>query len=334
MPLGFRRKTPHEASKGLALRSQTCPSRAPPASLRLWLCQQLIILFAAPNNNSTQNPKIYDRKTQDTAAVCEKCGMALRTQDPDLVHLLPPKGSTELPISLQFKVVRGFWGNQISKPFQPDQYLAYFKYFRSECENWQASGDMEIETYGDLLDLAKHLKDNRTETLASSKLLSFFPQIKSRRTERVGLRDVSVPVSQRYPDCEEESVHNAVYLTVRLWLMINVGSASSELFTGRSKVSWARGHSMDNVINHAFRKCQSWVAPHHVRWPKTLNARRLERIGGLEITWTSNLADHLYFDEDLKTISIFHHARFLRSFGETAGMEYVVRHTIRSLRTG
>jgi hypothetical protein len=249
--------------------------------------------------------------------------MASRSQDPDLAHLLPPNGGAKIPITLQTKIVRGLWSNQISIPFRPELYSAYFRYFQLECESWQASGDVEIKTYGDLLDLVQHLKYNRTENLVSSKLLSFFPEIKNHQTERKGLGNVSLPVALRHPDCQEESVHNALYLAIRLWLMINVGSLKSELFTGRSNVGWGRGDSIDGVISHTFRKGQPRVAPNRLRWPKTLNARGLERIGGLEITWTSNLADHLYFDEDLEKISLFHHARFLEDFGQSPGILYV-----------
>ena len=39
--------------------------------------------------------------------------------------------------------------------------------------------------------------------------------------------------------------------------------------------------------------------------------RNVERIGGLRIIWTSNLADHLRLHDDDTRLSIFHHATFL-----------------------
>jgi hypothetical protein len=59
-----------------------------------------------------------------------------------------------------------------------------------------------------------------------------------------------------------------------------------------------------------------------VRGGRGPGARRLERVGRLEITWTSNLASHLYFDEDMENITLFHHARSLEDSSEDAGTQY------------
>jgi hypothetical protein len=42
-----------------------------------------------------------------------------------------------------------------------------------------------------------------------------------------------------------------------------------------------------------------------------LNARGLERVAGLRIVGTDNLADHLRMMDDDGTVAIFHHAAFL-----------------------
>ena len=48
-----------------------------------------------------------------------------------------------------------------------------------------------------------------------------------------------------------------------------------------------------------------------VKLERGFNARNLERIGGLRIIWSSNIADHLRLTVDDTRITIFHHASFL-----------------------
>ena len=240
--------------------------------------------------------------------------MSSSSQNPALNQLLPPKGGPDISVALQAKVIRGLWNDQISTPFQPENYTAYFGYFKSECENWQASGPLEIVTYGDLLDLVQHLQVNRAETLTSSKLLSFFPIVVAQQTLRNGICDVSKSVALRHTDCNKESVHNSLCLAVRLWLMVNVGSPANSVSQngGRLNAEWASDESLDEVISRTFPKDRSQTNPKRLRWPKSLNAWSLERVGGFEIIWTSNLADHLCFDEDSERISLSHHGRFLQ----------------------
>ncbi|RYP10746.1 hypothetical protein DL765_008014 [Monosporascus sp. GIB2] len=42
------------------------------------------------------------------------------------------------------------------------------------------------------------------------------------------------------------------------------------------------------------------------------NARNLERIAGFKVKLTTNLADHLLLRAEVKTVTVFHHATFLR----------------------
>jgi hypothetical protein len=51
-------------------------------------------------------------------------------------------------------------------------------------------------------------------------------------------------------------------------------------------------------------------------------ARSLKRVGRLENTWTTNLADHPYFNENMENITLLHHARSLGDSREDAGIQY------------
>jgi len=45
---------------------------------------------------------------------------------------------------------------------------------------------------------------------------------------------------------------------------------------------------------------------------KIFTARNIDRIGGIRIRWTNNLADHLRLSDDDGAVFIFHHASFLK----------------------
>lgn len=39
-------------------------------------------------------------------------------------------------------------------------------------------------------------------------------------------------------------------------------------------------------------------------------ARNLERVAGIRVIWTSNLADHLHLEDDDTSVRIFYHVSF------------------------
>jgi hypothetical protein len=270
-----------------------------------------------------------ERKVELKLQKRAKQPMSSNLHSSDLNRLLLPRGGTEIPIALQCEFISGLWNDQITMPFQPEPYAAFFGYFKAECESWQASGRLEIVTCGDLLDLVRHLQDNRVQSLKSSRLLSFFPKVTSQQTPRNGVVDISKSVALRYPDCQNESVHNSLCLAVRIWLMIDVGAPTNSLSQGmgRSSTWWTNDESINQVISRTFPKGQSQGALKRLRWPKRLNARSLERVGGFEISWTSNLAEHLCIDEESERISLFHHARFLQNSREVSEIGYVISFT-------
>jgi hypothetical protein len=50
---------------------------------------------------------------------------------------------------------------------------------------------------------------------------------------------------------------------------------------------------------------------HHIKLEKQFNALNLQRIAGIRISWTDNLADHLRMMDGDKTVAVFYHASFL-----------------------
>lgn len=237
--------------------------------------------------------------------------------EPDLHKLLLSEDPDDaLDKRLEDHITMSLWSTQ-----QHHNSAAYFLYFREECEAWRLSGSaVAIQTYQDFLDLVEHLKRTRNEKRSAAAVLDFFPPLRAADDEKTPTPSLTEECTSgqlhwslrhRSPRCDLVSATNSIFLTVRLWLMLNVGSSANlTLFPGRSSPEWMEDQSLDNFIDSCF-PVSEW-GPRLSQWPFSLNAYNLERVGGFELVWTDHLADHLYLNEDLGTISIYHHVHVLR----------------------
>jgi len=174
-----------------------------------------------------------------------------------------------------------------------------------------------IETYKDFVDLIDHRKCHRDMARNSSTLLEFFAPILGveerlpSSPQQVTRKHLHLPLRDRYPFCDPASARDSIFLAVRLWLMPNVGSLSTDTFIpGRTSLEWLEHQSLDQFINSNFPLLE--LGSKLSQWPSSLNAYNLERIGGFKIFWTDHIADHLYLNEDMDTISVYHHVQVLR----------------------
>ena len=213
--------------------------------------------------------------------------------------------------SLQDHIISSLWPSQENT--HPSVYL---KYLQLECETWTRSATtFAVETYRDFLDLVDHLKRNRHAPRNSPIVLGFFPRLSSTQ-ERLPspLQDTSrqslhLPLRDRYASCESAIAEASIFLVVRLWLMLNVGPLDTDTFVPGTSLEWPEDQSLDDVIKGCFQTAD--LGPKVSQWRTSLNASSIERIGGFEIIWTDNLADHLYLSEENDTISVYHHVQVL-----------------------
>lgn len=242
--------------------------------------------------------------------------MSAPSPEPDLHKLLISDDPDDiLDKRLQDHITASLWSTQ-----QHHDSAAYFEYFKEECDAWRLSESaVIIQTYQDFLDLVEHLKRNRDVKRSAPAILEFFPPLQAvdEKTPTPSLVEDStpeklrLPLAHRFPSCNPTSASNSIFLTVRLWLMLNVGS--STIFTvspGRSSPEWMEDQSLDDFIDSCF-PASEW-GPKLSQWPFSLNAFNLERIGNFEVKWTDHLADHLLLNEDLGTINVYHHVQVLR----------------------
>ena len=232
-------------------------------------------------------------------------GIMLLTSELNQI-LLPHDEIPQPSKQLQTEISHTFWPSTHGGTSQPDEISqpAYFQYFRSELEAWRLSGSpVALETYRDLLELVKLLRVNRHERRDSPSILGFFQQSSSNA--------LTAHAANTHPTQHESvSMRNAIDLAIRLWLMLNVVSEKTALFPARSSLVWTDAQSLNMFIEKYFTSGNATIG-RTSDLAISFNAHDLKYIGGFDIVWTDHLADHLYLNEDLGTVSLFHHASVL-----------------------
>ncbi|KAK5656519.1 hypothetical protein OQA88_4496 [Cercophora sp. LCS_1] len=127
----------------------------------------------------------------------------------------------------------------------------------------------------------------------------------------------------------EESCENSINLAARLLTMMKFGVVKHQAIP-RRVLRWDEG-DLDCFVKDYFDVTPA-LSFEHVRLPKAFNAWSIETIGGIQIGFTDNLADHLLLVEEDSKVLIFHHASFLESQAQSSIFpDGVVDETLRTL---
>ncbi|KKY20365.1 hypothetical protein UCDDS831_g04854 [Diplodia seriata] len=124
---------------------------------------------------------------------------------------------------------------------------------------------------------------------------------------------ISVHTSK--PEIKEEKdsapndhvINNAIDWAARLVTMMDIGQPHCA-YSAHRPLLWDKDSLRAFVSNHFEPARQS---AGYVRLPKLFNARNLELLAGIKVSWTNNLSDHLRLRDDDKEVLVFHHATFL-----------------------
>ncbi|KAK4208661.1 hypothetical protein QBC37DRAFT_353187, partial [Rhypophila decipiens] len=168
----------------------------------------------------------------------------------------------------------------------------YFKYYAKQCDilALHDSGRFtSVKTHHDILRIAELLKG----------LV---------RRERVSCRflDTRSPTA---PDSEQDG--RSIDLAGRLLLMVELGSFdhAPPLISPPTGCHWNEG-TIKEHIDRCF-PVNPALGHEGAKLGTIFNAPNIERIAGIEILWTDNLADHLRLTNNDKQVAVFHHASFL-----------------------
>ncbi|KAI0144541.1 hypothetical protein GGR57DRAFT_325479 [Xylariaceae sp. FL1272] len=118
---------------------------------------------------------------------------------------------------------------------------------------------------------------------------------------------ISLIIREKNPAAAIDACENSIDLAVRLLLMLKVGVVRHEV-SPYDCLIWDKGSLASFVCRH-FN--QPPILDDHIRFSKNFNAWSIDVIGGVEIVFTDNIADHLLLINDDSAVLIFHHASFL-----------------------
>ncbi|KAF2685469.1 hypothetical protein K458DRAFT_417520 [Lentithecium fluviatile CBS 122367] len=189
----------------------------------------------------------------------------------------------------------------------------YFDYYETQCHHalHEQGKHIVVRTHKHIVNIAEKLEEGCTRKEVKDEIRKLF---KSKAEDRVN---------------EEEILDNSVDLAVRLYLMVNVGANRSTVTRGR-KLFWEEG-SVKGLLASYFDEPQV-LSNSGIRFEKTFTACNLERIAGIKIRWTNNLADHLRMvDDDDKLVAVFHHATFLEQQTSRLYPPSLIDETLRTL---
>jgi hypothetical protein len=120
------------------------------------------------------------------------------------------------------------------------------------------------------------------------------------------LTSLKVRVGMLFDDeCYKSSIDHAA----RLAVMMKFGTVPHQVVR-RCALNWENGGLREHLADY-FSKQIPVLSTSQVRLPRTFDAWSIQKVSGIRICFTSNLADHLRLEEDDTTVLVFHHVSWL-----------------------
>jgi hypothetical protein len=214
---------------------------------------------------------------------------------PGLLHE-PLDSGTKRQISLLF------WPLSSVQPNDMDL-SPYFTYYAKQCHHALHDQGKHIlaRTHQHILDVSRDLEQYCDRDIAKSHVKRLF-------------------TSPNHPH-EDEILNNTVDLAARIYTMVNIGGGKYAI-SGHCQLEWEDGNLKDFLSNHFDQKPE--LDKGSIKLERGFKACKLQKIAGINIQWTDNLADHLRLvDDEDKTVAIFHHASFLKRQNRYRTMSYL-----------
>ena len=205
--------------------------------------------------------------------------------------------SSDLPLPLRRAIINGiFHINLTAENFSSyDRGLqAWFcDWLEEQCE--AAATQVSTSTYNDILQVLNGLQSSSTDTP------------RAEIVEQLCTTHFATKPALRL-DANDERLNASLTLAARLWLSVSVDSLPHFLTPGYF-VCWNNDQPLSLALDQEF--CFEPQTTETVKLPKVFTAVNIEKIAGIEVQWSSNLADHLALKNDDKKVILFHQASFL-----------------------
>jgi hypothetical protein len=201
------------------------------------------------------------------------------------------------PLTIQNKqdICEAFFGSKAC--YDSEQLEAYFCYYKRQCFHLvqlilMNGNDVDLPIY-------QH-----------AGILSIIQDIRA-KVPHADIKANLLAKTEHQVVSSEQHIDYAIDLVLRLWLMLEVGTWEF-VFTGRDSLTWTKGTIDDFVTEVPIFQGKPRMKCDGVKLEPHFTVKGLERIAGLQVRLTTNLADHLLLKADREFVFIFHHAAFLR----------------------
>ena len=213
--------------------------------------------------------------------------------------LARPITDTDLATHVRLTIINGiFQINLTTEEFlsRDGGLSAWFRdWFEEQCP--AATNQVSAKTYQDLLQILTCIQSN-CQSISTSRL-ELINQICAKFSS-------SNPLLASDP--KDAKLNASLTLAARLWLSISIDSLP-HFFTPGYVIRWESDQCLPDAVGKEFSPKPQTTET--VKLPKVFTAANLEKIAGIQVQWTSNLADHLTLKDDDKKVMFFHQASFL-----------------------
>lgn len=214
----------------------------------------------------------------------------------NVLHMLDRLLAVPTTIEEQAWIVSAMFGIDINK----DDYKPFLSGINSYFQDWydqqcrDCAQNVSIRTHGDLAKVVGYLQEE------NATLNSVFGKIRLELYE-------SVKTSQ---------LEASVILALRVCCAVSIGEIEGSYPPGQI-LPWPGNPdaAISEQINSKFAP-QS-LTDEVVKLPRLFNAKNVTKIAGIQVCWTSNLADHLLMRDDESKITVFHYASILKLQSES-----------------
>ena len=207
-------------------------------------------------------------------------------------RLARPTCSTEIALPIRLAIVNSIFHSELTTgefSTRDGGLQAWFTdWFEEQCE--AAANQISAKTHQKLLQILAYIQKTCRTT--------------SRNEVAKRLCTISSPMRPDLgPEYVDAKLNASLTLAARLWLSTSVDSLQ-HFFTPGYVLRWNSDQSLHDAFNSEFSSIPQSTTT--VKLPRVFTAASLEKIAGINVQYTSSLADHLVLRDDDKTVMFFH----------------------------
>jgi hypothetical protein len=202
-----------------------------------------------------------------------------------------------VPEAIKADIVRGIWHRSFvtDSPADLRRWGAILTYYTAECKkaiSYSRGEYTTVRTHKDIIAIVHMLENGCSKDKIAQ---SLFP----------------LDTQQRSDQAKLHMVEGSLRLAARLMSMVDVGPLPHSV-QGWAPAIWSNGAStLEVVLADYFRESTTTVVM-GTKFSEDFTAFNFQKLAGLQIRWTNNLAHHLRLMDNDTTLCLFHHACFLK----------------------